>query len=216
LENHGVCCIFGAGEYYGEFPALPADCFVIAADGGFAALKRAGITPHVTVGDFDSLPEAPPENAVKLPRCKDVTDMFAALEIGMERGCAVFHLYGGAGGRLDHTLANIQLLCFAAEKGRRAFLHGEGFTVTAIANSGIAFPASAEGVVSVFAHGGEARGVSIRGLKYPLENAVLTSSFPLGVSNSFLGTESEISVEKGVLVIVYQNQQERAGIPHPG
>ena len=53
----GRCFIFAAGDFYGlrERPA-PGD-FVIAADAGYRHCRAVGITPHLLLGDFDSMPE---------------------------------------------------------------------------------------------------------------------------------------------------------------
>ena len=56
--------------------------------------------------------------------------------------------------------------------------------------------------VSVFAWTEEAKGVSYKGLKYPLENATLTKAFALGISNEFAEEEAEISVKDGMLLII--------------
>ena len=57
----------------------------------------------------DSLREAPRGGEiVRLPAEKDDTDMVAALRLGLARGYRDFRLYGAAGGRIDHTIANLQ------------------------------------------------------------------------------------------------------------
>ena len=45
--------IFGGGVYGDEFPVISPEDFIIAADKGAEILARHGITPHITVGDFD-------------------------------------------------------------------------------------------------------------------------------------------------------------------
>ena len=52
--------------------------------------------------------------------------------------------------------------------------------------------------------GEEARGVTLRGLKYELTDAALTCGMPLGVSNEFLGKEACISVADGALFVLWQ------------
>ena len=66
---------------------------------------------------------------------KDETDMLAALAQGRARGYSCFHLYGGLGGMLDHTLANLQLLCAMAQAGEQGFLLDDEIAVTAIDGS---------------------------------------------------------------------------------
>ena len=62
-----------------------------------------------------------------------------------------------------------------------------------------------DSVVTLSCRPGEkAEGVSIEGLYYPLQNAVLTSGFPLGVSNQFTGVSARVSVRKGTLLAMWQ------------
>ncbi|MCL2126590.1 MAG: hypothetical protein FWH33_11495 [Oscillospiraceae bacterium] len=43
-------------------------------------------------------------------------------------------------------------------------------------------------------------------MKYRLEDAVVTNTFPLGISNEFIGRESLVSVAKGTLVVVFPKE----------
>lgn len=205
MHKSGVCYIFGAGEAHGTPPHLmPGDC-VIAADGGYALATAWGIPVDLVIGDFDSLPGGPPEGipAVVLSPVKDDTDMLTALMAGEAQGFRTFHIYGGTGGRLDHTLANIQCLCGLAMRGGRGFLYGRDTIITAIHGGKMAFAAGAQGTVSVFAHTDQATGVYLQGLAYPLTDATLKNDYPLGVSNAFTGQAASISVGVGTLVVIY-------------
>ena len=196
--------IFAGGTDYGAAPDIFPDDLVIAADSGYKACKARGITPHLAVGDWDSLGDVDIKcQRVDLPVDKDDTDTLAAIRIGLERGFREFHICCGTGGRLDHTLANMQCLVFLSKNGKRGFLYDESSVVTAVTDSGILFPADAKGGIGVFAADGDAQGVTIQGLKYTLDDAVLTADFPVGVSNSFIGQESVIAVKKGTLYVVF-------------
>ena len=195
--------IFGAGEYYGGVPEMGGDDFVLAADGGLRYLKGNGIEPDIILGDFDSL-NAVPEggNVIKLPTHKDDTDSGAAIKLGLSRGYSVFHIYGGVGGRLDHTLANISLLAYLADKGCRGYLHGDGIVITAIKDASVSFPAEKTGTFSAFSYT-EKCTVTLSGFEYELSDHELTSLYPLGVSNSFVGREATVTARDGILVILY-------------
>ncbi len=201
------CVIFCAAECEG--PVQRGD-LVIAADGGLRHCENFGITPDVILGDFDSLGYTPTGSIVH-PVEKDDTDAMLAVRLGLERGCREFVIYGGLDGpRLDHTVANFQTLQFLSDHGAKGFLVGKDHTVTVVQNGSIRFPASATGIISVFCLGRDAEGVSIQGLQYGLENGTLSAGFPLGVSNHFLGKSSQISVEKGSLLIIWDT---RNGFP---
>ncbi len=199
-----VCHLVGAGDFFGFNTQISPDDTVIAVDGGYRVLSDKGITPDFVVGDFDSLGIVPDgENVTVLPSEKDVTDMFTAINLGMEKGCVWFHIYGGTGGRLDHTLANIQLLRYFAEKGVTLMIYGDGFVLTAIRNGKVTLIGEKGSYVSVFSLTDTSEGVGLKNLKYELENYTLTASFPLGVSNEFTDKTAEISVENGVLAVYY-------------
>lgn len=199
----GICYIVGAGECECiDFQKSNGD-FVIAADGGFRYLLSVGMKPDLLIGDFDSLGEIPAdENIIKLNPIKDITDMNAAAEIAVERGYKELVFYGATGGRLDHTLANIQLVASLSQKGIKASIRNGKTAITAITDGSVDFEPSSGGYISVFAHSDVCENVCISGLKYKAENVTLKNSFSLGVSNEFIGEESRVSVEKGTLIII--------------
>lgn len=202
-----VCYIIGAmpSDY---IPDIRKGDILIAADGGYENLH--GLRPDLVVGDFDSLGFVPPdEEIIKHPVRKDDTDTMLAVKLGLQRGFDTFVISGGYGGRFDHTFANIQTLAYIASAGGRGYLIMDDQWLTVVRDK-IHFPEGLHGNISVFALGGNAEGVYISGLDYSLENGCLTPDFPLGVSNAFIGTEAEVSVQKGNLLIVC------AGMPSQG
>ena len=211
MNEVSICYIFAAGEHFCAPPVPDSSDFVIAADGGYSYLERHGVKPALLVGDFDSLIAPPPdtENVVTLPQEKDDTDMVAALREGWNRGFRRFHIYGGTGGRLDHTLANIQCAADIAERGGRAYLFDRDTVITAIHNDKILFPETAAGTISMFSHSDTSEGVDEWGLKYRLDDVTVKNTYPLGVSNEFTGVPSGIAVRSGTLLIIYpKNTQE--------
>ncbi|MDE6127836.1 MAG: thiamine diphosphokinase [Lachnospiraceae bacterium] len=207
----GICYVVGAGENYGlDFTPEEEDC-VIAADAGFAALEKTGIEMEMVIGDFDTLSFVPGHpNVIVLNKEKDTTDMLSAVREGVKKGYERFHIYCGTGGRIEHTIANMQLLTELSQSGKRGFLFGKDYIITAVTNGTLELPEHASGFVSVFSHSDRAEGVCIKGLKYELQDAILTNSFPLGVSNEFIGKRGRISVENGTLFIVFPMEAKEA------
>ncbi len=199
----GICYIVGAGECECiDFRKSNGD-LIIAADGGYKHLLSVGVIPDLLIGDFDSLGEIPQsENVIRLNPVKDITDMNAAVDIAVERGYTELVFYGATGGRIDHTLANIQLVASLSERGIKASIRNGKTVITAVTDGSIDFDSSSEGYISVFAHSNVCENVCISGLKYNVENITFKNDFALGVSNEFVGTESRISVEKGTLIII--------------
>jgi len=226
-----ICYIVGAGELYAPLAIAPQNAdYVIAADGGFRYLQEAGIHVNLLIGDFDSqrttnmdnvssstvtphssplIPTSPTNRhqpstvIIKLPSQKNETDMYAAIAAGLERGYQTFRIYGGLGGSARHTLANIQCLKMLAARGCRGYLIGEREVLTAIHAESIEFPANRSGVISVFSLGEKACGVSLKNLRYPLEDYTISDAYPIGVSNEFIGKAASVSVKEGTLLLVY-------------
>ena len=204
-----ICYIVGAMSLTPSLRPYPKPGdYVIAADRGFDSLVASGVNPDLAVGDFDSLGHRRNHpNVIQLPAENDDTDMVFALRKGLELGYRRFILLGGVGGRLEHTLGNLQLLDWLTLHGAQGFLAGEKTVATCIRDGqSITFPACAAGFLSVFCNSGTAEGVTLTGLKYPLERYTLTGAFPLGVSNQFLGECAEVSVEKGSLLLLWEEK----------
>ena len=163
----------------------------------------------MVIGDFDSLGYVPNHpNIVRHPAEKDDTDMMLAARIGLEQGYKEFLIYGGLGGRWDHSYANMQVLSFLAVNGAKGILMDQEVRMCAIYNDTIYFDESYKGMISIFAASSTASGVTLKGLKYELDHATLSHCVPLGTSNEFLGKPCSISVEEGVLLIMWQKQED--------
>ena len=205
-----TCHIFAAGKPGVAVRPCAGD-LVIAADAGYRHLAKLGLSADLVVGDFDSLGYVPAgEHVEQHPVHKDDTDTMLAVRLGLERGCRRFCIYGGLGGeRFDHALANVQTLAFLTAAGAAGFLCGARETVTMLSGNTLRFLPGGRDTVSVFAYGGNAGGVTLRGLLYPLENALLTPDFPLGVSNAFTGEAASVFAASGRLLVCWQGGLDR-------
>ena len=202
----GKCIVFCAAGFDTLVQPIETDDVIIAADGGFVHTQKLQITPHIVLGDFDSLGYTP-QAANVFPVEKDDTDAMLAVRQGLGLGCREFVLYGSLDGpRLDHTVANFQTLQYLADHGASGYLVGTEYLVTVVKDGSLFFPAGAEGTVSVFCMGVDAEGITLEGLYYPLENGTLTAGFPLGVSNHFTGAAAEVSVKKGSLLVMWDRK----------
>lgn len=200
-----TCYIFGAADGLPDKFRNEEGDLVIAADAGIKALEKLGAVPDIAVGDFDSLGFVPDcREVIKHPVMKNDTDTVLAVKTGFERGFKRFVIYGGAGGRPDHTYANYQTLCYISIRGSKGYLCFNGYTATAVTDGSVSFSERASGNISVFSASGKIIGVSLRGLLYPLDNAVLDFDFPLGVSNEFIGKSAEVSVKNGTAIVIWQ------------
>ena len=200
------CIILCAGGFDGLLAAPEEGDYIIAADGGYRHALTLGLTPDCILGDFDSLGFVP-EGANVFPVEKDDTDAMLAVRQGLKLGFDTFYIYGGMeGDRVDHTVANLQTLFYLTAHGASGYLVGKKQIATVLQNSTLCLPARDRGTVSVFALGGDARGVTIKGLHYEAENITLSPAFPLGVSNHLAGKDAKITVENGTLLVIYDKE----------
>lgn len=178
--------------------------FVIACDSGYLHAVKAGIVPDLLVSDFDSFNGIlnPSMEIVRAVPEKDDTDTLMALKEALHRGYDDIMIVGALGGRMDHTLANISLTAFAAKNGAICHLIDEHHQIFAIKDDSIMVKRGYWKWLSVFAVDSEVRGVTLRGLKYPLYDSVLTNTYPIGVSNEFVKDTAIVTAEQGTLLVV--------------
>lgn len=206
--------IFGGGEI--KNPAyvrqqIREDDFIIAADRGYAHCKQMELKPQLLLGDFDSYDGSIDGDCPVLtyPVEKDDTDTMLAIKVALEKGFDELLLVGMCGGRLDHTLANIQSVVYASLHGAKAAIVDEDVYITAVCGGQeLSVPYREGFVLSVFAHTDVCKGVTLRNLYYPLEDGELQNTFPLGVSNHFLPEkDAVISLKEGIAVVIGCKEQ---------
>ena len=196
------CVIVGAGDYSpGDLPRRAEGDLVIAADAGYSHIVREGEKPDVFIGDCDSLGGAPAGiDSVILPRRKDDTDTVAAVKYALERGYTDFLLLGCTGGkRMSHTLANLQTLAFIKSNGANGKIKCGGTEAVFVTAGEEYFIGGECEFFSVFASG--TAKVNVTGALFDATEAVITSSFPIGVSNEPSG-KACVEVLSGAVYII--------------
>ncbi len=192
--------------------AKHADC-IIAADRGLEALERIERYPHIIVGDFDSASgetiahlEQYASQGVRVVRLipeKDDTDTEAALQLAFAHSTGDIVILGGTGSRLDHVLGNISILGQGLERGRRVFLEDTHNRIRLIDGDIRLHRSNLYGpYISLFPYGDRVEGVTLRGFKYPLEEATLEGFTSLGVSNELIDESGDIHLKQGVLIVI--------------
>ena len=101
------------------------------------------------------------------------------------------------------VLANLQLMGGMSRQGAALVMVCPAFDVHTVTDGTLALPPRPQGtLVSVFCHGAQAEGVTLRGLQYPLEGALLTCDHPLGVSNAYTKAQAaSVTVARGTLLV---------------
>ncbi len=172
----------------------------IAADSGYKTAGKLGITPDITMGDFDSYKEKlPSEMPILRVACeKDVTDTMLACEYAKDNGCRYITIVGGTGGRIDHSISNLLYLEELRRQGIKVKLTDGDNTVQVILDETVTVKADG-GYFSVFAL--DKCTVTEYGCKYPLKDAVLIRQHPYAVSNEVEGDCAVIKID-GVALLV--------------
>ena len=178
---------------------------VIAADSGWNNAKALDAKPDLLLGDFDSLgmqnlPEGP--EIYQVPAEKDLTDTQLAVEMALSRGATEIVIIGGLSGRLDHTLSNLAILEHLNEKKIPAILTDGQNRVRFVRGSGALIPRGGFRYLSLIAADNTVKGVTVKGCKYPLENAKLRKTYQYAVSNEIEGNCALVEVRKGGLYII--------------
>jgi len=188
--------------------ALPNGAYVIAADSGFDHARRLGVSVDLLVGDLDSISAEGLGLAGDIeqhPTDKNATDLAIALDAASRRKPTRVIVVGGAGGRIDHFLANAALLT-APEYAGLLLTWLPGAAVVHVVRDRIELSGSPGDVVSLLPYGGPVRGVSTTGLRWPLTEAVLAPGTSLGVSNQMIDTIATVELKAGVLLTVQPDE----------
>lgn len=181
--------------------------FSIAADRGLEAFDAAGLEPDMLVGDMDSVSQnvlARYESRLSEDRLnciKNDTDCEYALNLAIFRGATEIVLLGALGGRLDHALANLMMVVRAARRGVWAEIRAEGVQIVRI-NESYTLTGAKGSTVSLLPLG-EARGISVRGCYYTIEDFTLASDTSRGVSNVVTADEAVFTVREGDLMLFH-------------
>ena len=196
------CIIIGAGNFQNEVITKEKGDLLICADAGYSYIKDTGLQVDLVVGDFDSLNDIPNNVSIyKLPKEKDVTDLFVAIEEGIKHGYTYFEIYGALGGRIEHSIANIQILAKLAAQKIKAKIVDQNTIVEVLTEGTYIYDKELEGYLSLFSLS-EKSIVSIENLKYELDKKELTYLFPLGIDNEFIGLTSTIYIHQGLVLSI--------------
>ena len=181
-----------------------SDDFIVCADSGYSFAKKAGLTPNLIIGDFDSLKEELPQNTevVKLNTHKDDTDTEHCVMECIRRGYKDFLLLGSIGGRTDHTFANIATLAFLSEYNYNGIARNNGEEIRILKEGSYEMNNKKGLIFSVFPSGCESVNVTYKGAEYMLNNKTLTYNVSRGISNVFVDDEAEITINRGRAILL--------------
>ena len=182
---------------------------IVAVDGGLQHVMASGFTPHVIIGDLDSINSTDLENfeqtgvdIIKFPVQKDETDLELAVDYVLNLGFEEIFILGATGGRIDHFLGNF--LLFSNPKYQQ-------YKISILTKNSEIFYCKtyqpltgAKGdMVSLIPISEVVLGIKTTGLMYPLNNEDLIRWKSRGISNQMLDHKALIEFESGLLLCVH-------------
>ena len=188
--------------------------FVVAADGGARFALAAGIVPHLIVGDMDSLGEDLAQEIERRgaelerhPVRKDKMDGHLAVLAARERGATAAEFVCAAGERVGAVFALPHILLAAERLGLRSSVVADWGRMFVVETGSRIVEGKAGDSISVFPLAGQATGLTLEGMGYPLTNTTLEPGDTLGFHNELVGGQAKVSVEGGTLLIVQEHTQ---------
>ncbi|MBC8631044.1 thiamine diphosphokinase [[Eubacterium] tenue] len=183
--------------------------YIICADGGAKHLYKLNIVPNYIIGDLDSLEESiinyyknKGVDFKKFPKRKDETDAQLCIHLAKDLKVSEIHLLGALGGRIDHTIANINLMYYIKELGVNPIIKSKVEDIYMIDSEFINIMGKRGDIISIIPSKGDVSGVTLKNLEYPLENATIKYGNPIGISNVMKSNQCSIKVKNGCLIIV--------------
>lgn len=205
-----ACLIISGGEY-SPIPDNLTYEYIIACDRGVEYALRSSIIPNLIMGDFDSYtidykksPQLIDIPVIQSPIRKDYTDTFLAVKHALQMGFKHIIISCGLGLRVDHMLANIQVMHFVAQNhGICEMISSNDKIRTLTPEDGIInIPKKPEfDHLSLLAITDNVNGLHIQGTDYDT-TIDITSSFPIGHGNKILSDYARIEIKSGVLLII--------------
>ncbi|USB34920.1 thiamine diphosphokinase [Paenibacillus sp. YPG26] len=183
--------------------------FIIGADKGALFLVDSGIQPDISVGDFDSVTEDELEKirrfSHKMITCdpvdKDLTDTELAFDIALDQQPDEIMMHGAVGSRLDHSLANIQMMLRGLQHKVACSIMDEHNYIS-LTGSTLQVQDRGFSYVSLLPLTPEVTGITLSGFMYPLHNASIHMGQSLGISNKLTGPEGTIRIDSGLLLVI--------------
>lgn len=200
--------IISGGDFHEIDPKIKYD-YVIACDKGALYARNMNIVPDLILGDFDSydgnIQELFPDVLIDTyPVMKDDTDTMLAIKEAFKRGFEHIVIICALGGRLDHTMSNIQSLGYIAGHGGIGEIYSDREHISTLSkkHNSVTVKAKENTSLSLYSLSDECTGVTISGAKYNADKITLVNTFPLGHGNSILEHETRIEIKEGILLII--------------
>lgn len=218
----GKVLLITGGEVNLEFVRKYIDSIsydtVICADSGLNTAYRLKLPVHYFMGDFDSVTPQILESYrngtvagsevcewVRYPKEKDYVDTQLVIEWILEKGALEIHILGATGGRLDHFLANVNILMLPLKKGVPAYIADPQNRIRLMDQTLQIRREDFYGkYLSLLPLTTQVTGVTLQGLKYLIEDYTLEVGIARAISNEMdeSSDAARIQIQSGVLIVV--------------
>jgi thiamine pyrophosphokinase len=187
---------------------LQSGDLIVAADGGYHNASSAGVTPHIVIGDMDSVSPSKLEEVEKagglilrFQKEKDETDLELAIRYVLEKQATKVIVIGALGGRLDQLLGNLSLLT-GVPAGVDIRLD-DGKEEVMVVDHSISIIGKPGDMISLIPWGAAVTGIFTEGLRYPLRGETLLPHKSRGISNEMMDLKASINFSDGTLIVVH-------------
>ncbi|MFE8695226.1 thiamine diphosphokinase [Cytobacillus sp. FJAT-53684] len=187
----------------------------VGVDKGVFTLLTKGINPAIAFGDFDSVTreemtiiEEKVDALNQFKPEKDETDMELAMDWAIEQNPALIRIFGATGGRIDHFIANIQLLSkplVSKNFEQVEIIDQKNIVYLRMPGKYLINKNSHFKYISFLPITMEVSGITLEGFKYPLKNQFLPLGSTLCISNELINDYGHFSFSKGILMVVRSN-----------
>ena len=203
---HAVVFVGGYAPHTRAKDAVLEHSLLIAADSGWEHALASGRTPHILIGDMDSISpahlaqaDAADTEVIRHPAAKDHTDTELALLEATHRGATEITLIAGGGDRPDHVFAMLHSLTAPQLQHARinGYLGATRFVLCCAAHATDLHTAPGD-TVSLVPVNGDAT-VSTHHLQWQLDHSTLHGHASRGVSNIATGP-ARVTVHAGTVL----------------
>ncbi len=196
-------------EFLNKFTKTKKIDYIIAVDGGLEKLDKIKINPTHIIGDFDSINDEVLKKystknieITKLNPEKDYSDTHMALKLAIKLKSDEVYILGALGKRMDHAIANIHILKVALDNNIKCKIMDEKNEIQLISKGIKSIQKSIYKYISLFPLTTEVIGITLKGFKYPLDNAILNIGHSIGVSNEMVEENAEVEIKDGILIMI--------------
>ncbi|NLW52438.1 MAG: thiamine diphosphokinase [Tissierellia bacterium] len=187
---------------------LKKDTDIICVDRGYDYAVKHKLKVRIAIGDFDSVNNeyiSELENAtfdvLRFNEDKDMTDMQLALDYCITNEYDHIYIFGGLGTRMDHSVANMNLLNLYYDKNPKVYLIDDTNMIY-VAKIDIELENHEGYNLSLIISEGSPQ-ITLTGVKWPLHNHQMIQGESLTISNKIIDQKAYLQINNGGCYILY-------------